>query len=204
MADMGDRQRGGTMVLRARRIGAVIAATIGLTLSACDSGSITGLDPVPVEAATDLATDATGTAMATVQSSQTVDEFELLFPNPCTGEAMRAKVEVRRQIDLDDKTRHIVIHSKYRFSGFGLDAAGNPTTTRYNGSGEDMFETNANGVTVFETTQTANFRVFATDYPVEAVPDDFTMHVNNHITVHGPPSFKVSAQVDKAPRVECK
>ena len=185
-------------------MGAVIAAAIGLMLGACDSGSITGLDAAPVEAATDLATDATGTATAAVQSSQTVDEFELIMSNPCTGEPMRAQIEVRRQIDLDDKTRHISIHSKYRFSGLGLDAAGNPTTTRYNGSGEDMFEQNANGLTVVETTQTANFRVFATDYPVEGVPDDFTMHVNNHFTVHGPPTFKVSAQVDKAPRVECK
>lgn len=204
MTDMGDRQRGGTMVLRGRRIGAVIAATIGLLLGACDSGSITGLDAVPGEAAADLATDATGMAVATTQSPETVEEFEMLFQNPCTLEPMRAKVEVRRRVDVDGKTNHITVHSKYRFSGVGLDAAGNPTTTKYNGSGEDMFEQNVNGLTVVETTQTANFRVFATDYPVEALPDDFTMHVNNHFTFHGPPNPRFSAVVDKPPRVECK
>jgi hypothetical protein len=173
-------------------------------LGGCDSGSITGLDPVPVEAATDLATGATGTATATIQSVETVDEFDIIVQNPCTLEPMRATVQVRRRVDIDATSSHITVHSKYRFSGVGLDVAGNPTTTRYNGSGEDMFEKNANGLTVWETTQTANFRVVATDYPVEAVPDDFTMHVNNHLTFHGPPNVGFSAVVDKEPRVECK
>jgi hypothetical protein len=134
------------------------------------------------------------------------------FPDPCTGETVQGTQTAQYVFDVDDQTPHITVHMRFRFEGNGVVDVVNPITglvnrqltgTTYRGSGEDNLEFNDNlNNEKFESTQTTNYRIFATNSLNEAT-DDFSMHTNTHITLFLVP-FRATADVTHAPPFECK
>jgi hypothetical protein len=127
-------------------------------------------------------------------------------PDPCTGELVQGTIEVRRHAVFNQRTAHLTVHSKYRFSGNGLDPETRvQTPTQYRGSAEQHEGTNTNvGQLKFETSFGWNMRIFATNALTSESVDDFTMHINSHVTVFLPPDeFRLTGQVTNV-RFDCK
>ena len=178
---------------------------VGLSLAAsvvgCDASRPTR--PAPPGAPTAL-------VFTTPEVQQTTP---MEFPDPCTGEMVQGTVEARFTFDVDDQTPHITEHMKFRFSGNGFavvtDVFGNSlrqlTATSYNGSGvhNEEFNDNLNS-DKFESTTTDDLRIFATNSLKGEAMDDFTMHVNTHVTMFFVPlPPRITAQVTNV-SMDCK
>ena len=205
MDTMGDGQRGSTRVARMRRMAVAGLAVTTILLGACDTAAITGperqskVDPSLMT----VATVASEASEATEPAATLVDDVQVLelvntspFPlvDPCTGEAVAGTLEARHRIEFG-RTSHINVHIKYRYSGVS------PTNTSYKGSGEFMEQMNGND-TGFERSNVLNLRVFATNAILGEAADDFTLHINEHLTLRIVPP-KMTAQVNNA-HAECK
>ncbi|MDQ3996045.1 MAG: hypothetical protein M3303_03390, partial [Gemmatimonadota bacterium] len=151
-------------------------------LAACSSDRLTGPNTprdVPASVAFDLIDptppDLTPSTLKSFPEEK--ETFPILVENECTGELVQGTGTSRFQIDFDDKTFHLVVHQRFIFDGNGVtnDAFRTATGTTYSGSGEDNYETNSNGATHGEETQTLNFRINATGYPLGESADDLRM-----------------------------
>jgi hypothetical protein len=187
-----------------KRIGRTLLAVLltgAATVYGCNSDRIAGPGPAKV----------TTPGLLVVSTPEQQQATTTEFPDPCTGELVQGTQTARYVFDVDDQTPHITVHMRFRFEGNGVRDVVNPITglvsrqltgTTYRGSGEDNLEVNDNlNNEKFESTQTTNYRIFATNSLNEAT-DDFSMHTNTHITMFFVP-FRATADVTHAPPFEC-